>query len=81
MPAVGVASVVGKRERFADRRLARYDKTGLGHAQAIPRTDTELVCVGCGKGVLAVIATIAGREMYECAYCNRRCFLHRGPRP
>jgi hypothetical protein len=73
--------MAAKRERFADRRLARYEKTGFGHATPGARTDTDLVCVGCGKGNLAEIATIAGRLMYECGYCNRRCFLHRGPRP
>lgn len=59
----------------------RYEKAGLGHADAVARINTEIVCVGCGKGTLAEIATLAGRVMYECAYCNRRCFPHRGPRP
>lgn len=70
-----------KRERFADRRRARYERAGLGHAQAVERAMSDNVCIACGKGRGAEIATIVGRTMYECDYCSRRFFVAKGPRP
>lgn len=70
-----------KRERFADRRRARYERAGLGHAQAVAPVATENVCIACGKGRGIEVAAIGGRVVHECDYCSRRFFVAKGPRP
>ena len=76
-----MAAPNGKRERFADRRRARYDKAGLGHATAVVAAATEHPCIACGRGRGVEVATIGGRVVHECDYCSRRFFVAKGPRP